>query len=265
MIFHLKKDMLDRPRIIVIVGDTGAGKSMLGCAFATKIFKKYNKLYLNKLKDTYKNINDKINNNLICEKHLIFSNVSYCLNFRKNIYSWHVGFEDLEIPNIKNNYSSLPVGSFVIIDDDVDLKANCRANNVNKYMYAFLKYHRHNDLTLIIIVQDFSSIDKQFRRFVHQVFYLYNLKTSFFGFYHKWSFKIFNSLNKNLIMNNSQNSFETMRTFHFSIFSKLTNRYYSKYALSLFLNNVDKYKYIENKPFEFSKKYVDYFNSNFDL
>lgn len=254
--------------IIAVVGHTGVGKTSLCDAMAIKDYKKYCKeRYFESLtvvqmlaKNGYKNLKlDKKN-------PLYFSNNVFLLNKKKNISTWDIDITRLGVPNSQYAVQNLPYGA-VVVASEADIAANCNDNRggINEFIRALLKYHRHNNLTIILDLQDFSRLAKDFRNLVTYIYFVRGKKSyNFFGhvFLTRWKFfkidfsllNMFDNLGFLKIPVKEKNYF-SCETFNF--WGNIYKRYDSQSGLSYFLSQIDHYDYIKPVAFNGSRESVN--------
>lgn len=260
-----------RPRIYVITGLTGTGKTSLGSAILKRDYLKYGR---QRFQESLALINTLRNNgypNLRLDANLYFCSNFLLLDKKQDIKAWDVDFTKLGLPNEKYKVQNLPYGA-VCFFPDVDQVINSHdfRNGINEYLRGFLKYHRHNNLTLILDMQDFELLAKDIRRLVHYVIYVDKKKDYIIfkkPYKTKWYIRTLDLGYLNLIKSFEIANIEVKESSYlipgtFTFYGNIHNYYDSESALPYFLNGVDHYDYKENEHFELSRESIEDFVNN---
>jgi len=256
------------PRIYVITGLTGTGKTSLGSAMLKRDYLKYGR---QRFQESLALINTLRNNgypNLRLDANLYFCSNFLLLDKKQDIKAWDVDFTKLGLPNEKYKVQNLPYGAVCFFPDvDQVLNSHDFKNGINEYLRGFLKYHRHNNLTLILDMQDFELLAKDIRRLVHFVIYVDRKQdfTFFKKLYKtKWKLRILDMGYLNLIKSLELANIEVsersyMKYGKFTFYGNIHNYYDSESGLPYFLNGVDHYDYVQNDHFDLTKASIEDF------
>lgn len=258
------------PKIYVLCGPTGAGKTSLGSA---KVIRDYKKNHKQRFLDSLALVQMLKNGDNSFKNLRLDHNLYFCSNYLKldkktNLTAWDVDFTRLGIPNSKYKVQNIPYGA-VLFFPELDQLCNANDNRMglNEFLRTFLKYHRHNNLTLILDMQDFSRLAKEFRKLVHKVIFVRKKKTFTF-FKIPWKTKWYtNEIDMSYL--NLMNSLEQfnieikeksyMRRKTFTFYGNIHEYYDHQSGLAYFLNDLDHYDYISSPQGDFTKEGITKF------
>lgn len=263
----------------VVCGEIGAGKTS---SVVASIVKDYRKVGKKRLKVTEQKVLQ-LRANGFCElesgKHIYYSDFPILLNKRKEIYTYEADFTKFGFKNPNFEIQYFQYGSIIVIDE-ADLKAYCRdSSKFNNYVLAFLKYIRHNRTTIILIVQDFSNLDKAIRGLTTELIYVSNLKNyKIFGHIFKtvWTQWKYPSYLKELLGKAPFSKQEKKLMREYSVINKVPitepkyfieekkvkfwgniyKHYNREIGFLYFLDGLIKYGLVMHKAFELSVEYV---------
>lgn len=255
-------------KIYVVVGSTGAGKTSYVSGRVIRDSKKNgHQRFLDALlivqalkKNGYPNLR--------LDHNMYFCNDYLLLDKKSGETAWDVDFVRLGMPNEKYKVQNIPYGSVVALrEGDQTANANDNKTGLNEYLRALLKYHRHNKLTIIIDLQDFSRLTKELRLLVHKVIFVRRKKLySIFGkvYKSKWWLReidntylaLLNSLTS-LRVEVKEKSYVTKKKFVF--WGNIHDYYDDHSGLPHFLNGVDHYDYIKKPRVELTRESIEDF------
>lgn len=253
--------------IYVIVGRTGGGKTSLGVGKLSRDYKKYGHQRFLESLALVERLRPNGYPNLRLDHNLYFCANFALLDKGKGVPCWQVDFTKLGFPNEQYEVQNLPYGAVVFIPecDQVCNARDTQGKGLNEFLRGFLKYHRHNKITLILDMQDFSRLNNEFRHLVHNVIYV-KKKTSLILFGHTlltiWKLIVFDISYLNLVASlNSLNIEVSEKSYlskdRFIFFGDVHKYYENQSGLPYFLQKVDHYDYIESKPLELSREAID--------
>ena len=148
----------------------------------------------------------------------------------------------------------------VAFEADRQLNALDNRGGLNEFVRNFLKYHGHNRITLILDMQDFSRLAKEFRLFVHQLIYIEG-KQSFrlFGrtlsttwYYRDVDIAYLNLFQSLENLNVHIEIADFVKTGKFKFYGDVHTRYNAESGLAYFLDGIDHYDYIPSNPMEYT-------------
>lgn len=249
--------------IIAVVGKTRVGKSSY---ISARVRRDYLKHSRERFFESLMIVNQLRNNgysNLRLDKNLYFANDWLYLDPKQDISAWDFDLSRMGLPNEKYKVQNLPYGSVVVaFEADQQLNALDNRCGLNEFVRNFLKYHGHNKITLILDMQDFSRLAKEFRLFVHQVIYIEGKRS--FRLFGKtlsttWYTRVIDMAYLNLIkslenMNIVVEERSYVKFCRFKYYGDIHQLYNSESGLAYFLDGVDHYDYVKVSPPVLSKE-----------
>lgn len=255
-------------KIIVVTGPTRCGKSSYVSARVKRDYVKNAKRRFQESLIIVNQLRDNGYPNARLDHNLYFANEWLLLDAKENITAWDCDFVKLGMPNEKYKVQNLPYGSVVALFE-CDQTANARDNTsgLNEYVRALLKYHGHNNLTIILDMQDFSRLAKEFRLFVHQVIFIEGKKS--YRFF-KWTYKTkwwcrvvdlaylnFIKSLENLNIKVEEDSYMKETTFTF--YGDIHKYYDHQSGFAYFYNGVDHFDYKKVERTELNRESIEDF------
>lgn len=240
--------------IIVVTGPTRVGKSSY---ISARVRRDYLKNSQERFLASLMIVNQLRNNgypNLRLDKNLYFANDWLCLDPKKGVNAWDFDVVKMGLPNKKYKVQNLPYGAVVVaFEADRQLNALDNRNGLNEYVRSLLKYHGHNKITLILDMQDFSRLAKEFRLLVHQIVYIKGKKS--FRLFGKtlsttWYTRVIDVAYLNLIksLENFNIKIEEasyVKDCKFKYYGDIHQLYNAESGLAYFLDGVDHYDYVK--------------------
>lgn len=167
-----KKELFES-QVIIVSAQQGAGKSSLVASICNNIYN-YGKahyldtnahiLYLNK------RLGYKLNR--APQSHYIYSTKNFRITLGKKMESctYDLDPERIGVPDGTDKYQYFPFGSYLIIDE-ADSYYPCREwRKTTQNFIDFLKYNRHNNLTIILICQVVDNLELKIRQLATKQF-----------------------------------------------------------------------------------------------
>ena len=236
------------PGFYVITGEQGAGKTSLATALLcvdARRWARERRLWALETADEYAQANDIY---LDIHKYLYFSNIEISLT-RRNEKTHYVDLPRFALPNPFFKVQYFPTGSVIFIQE-ADLLLFCRDwQNTNAFLIDFLKYVRHNNLTVFFDMQDIDNLDVAVRRLVMGIIHVrYSYTARFFLFWkeRRWKFTyINNQLNKLVegFSDSERKRLKVVRNGRFRFLGNIFDRYNSFSGKWYFLHGIEKYGY----------------------
>ena len=232
-----------------ITGPQGAGKTSLAGALMCVDAKRWARVRRKKAQETADEYYKANRIKLDIAKYLYFSNIEIFLKKHKNCSTHYVDLPRFALPNSMFDVQYFPTGSVIFIQE-ADLLLFCRDwQNTNMFLIDFIKYVRHNELTVFFDLQDIDHLDAAVRRLVMGIIHVKDSYTRrHFLFWKKrcWKFTyINNQLNHMLegLAGDAGKRVKVVKNGRFRFIGNIFKRYNSFSGKWYFLRDIEKHNY----------------------
>ena len=173
----INKEETFQSKVILISAEQRAGKTSLACAIANNLYRYCGKaLFSNSARDIL-DLNKRFGYslNLPPQQHFIYSNTTFMLDPEHKIFTHDLNPRRVglcQIPEQLTDYDHFPYGSYLIIDESDEYFPNREWSKTPYAFINFLKYVGHNGITVIMICQKISRLDKAIRELLTDQFFV---------------------------------------------------------------------------------------------